>query len=280
MTEDDNLLDEQAGKAAPAEKKPSDANELPDKWPEVEAKTEPKPDQSHDEADDGDDDDDKEQDRPKKPSRYQRLKRSNDAMAAELADLRRRLEGGSQVDGDEVAKEVGEKPKESDFKDYFEWQDAVAEWRTRKVLVEDRLKQRNAARSEREAEARRDAQEAFDNQLERLADKVENFDEIMKKAAAIQTANHVQALVMESDSGALLFVHLAQNPDKVAALNRMSPVQAARELGRIEAGLALPNPKKSTKAPPPVGDLRGKAAPAPAIGKSMADYERWRNSET
>lgn len=278
MSEDDNLLAGQATEGAPAEKKPSDA-ELPDKWPEAEAKTENEPEKP-DEGDDGEDDDGKEEERPKKPSRYQRLKRSNEAMAAELADLRSRLEGGSHVDGDELTKEIGEKPKESDFKDYFEWQDALQEWRTRKVIVEERLKQRNEAKNEREAESRRDAQEAFDSQLDDLAGKVENFDEIMQKAAEIQVAPHVKALIQESESGALLFLHLAQNADKVASLNRMPPVQAAREMGRIEAGLSLPNPKRATKAPPPVRNPAGKASPAPVIGSSMADYERWRNSET
>ena len=67
---------------------------------------------------------------------------------------------------------------------------------------------------------------------------------------------------MASEKSALLAYHLAKNPDKLAELNRMSDRERAREIGRLEATLKLPEGKKQTTAPPPPSTAEGRCGPA------------------
>ena len=72
-------------------------------------------------------------------------------------------------------------------------------------------------------------------------------------------------MIKASEKSALLAYHLANNPDKLAELNRMGDRERAREIGRLEASLKLPEGKKQTSAPPPPSTLRGGAAPHVAL---------------
>jgi hypothetical protein len=67
--------------------------------------------------------------------------------------------------------------------------------------------------------------------------------------------------IVSSDKSPLLAYHLAKNPDKLRELNHMSAREMAREIGRLEGTLKMPEGKKQTTAPPPPSNLRGGAAP-------------------
>jgi hypothetical protein len=59
-------------------------------------------------------------------------------------------------------------------------------------------------------------------------------------------------VIAQSDEGPAIAYHLANNPELASQIARLSPMAAAREIGRIEAGLAKPpKPKVSTAPPPP-----------------------------
>jgi len=86
----------------------------------------------------------------------------------------------------------------------------------------------------------------------------------------------------ESERGPEIAYHLGQNPRLAREIARLSPLQAARELGRIEAKLAeRPKAPAVSKAPPPAPTL---AATEPAVEKDpekMSDKEwlEWRNKQ-
>lgn len=93
-------------------------------------------------------------------------------------------------------------------------------------------------------------------------------------------------VIAESEVGPQIGIYLAKHPDESAAIARMSPIAAARHLGRIEAQLSAPvappsvPPKTVTKAPAPVSTLR----PAAPIRKelsemSQAEYEAERTRQ-
>ena len=50
---------------------------------------------------------------------------------------------------------------------------------------------------------------------------------------------------------------MASNPAEAVRINQLSPVLAAKELGRVEARLEAQQPKKVSDAPPPQTDLSG-----------------------
>jgi hypothetical protein len=66
--------------------------------------------------------------------------------------------------------------------------------------------------------------------------------------------------IMSSEKSALLAYHLAKNPDKLNALNQMSGRELAREMGRLEATVRMPEAKK--QHPLPLRCPARKAAPA------------------
>jgi hypothetical protein len=130
------------------------------------------------------------------------------------------------------------------------------------VLVEREVK-KEAARAE--TVQREKVSALVDDHEDRLDDLEKRLPGSKAKidgATNAKVAPHIARLILESDKSALLQLHLAERPDKLAELNRMSPVQAAREAGRLEARLSLPKPRTETKAPPPVRSPKGGASPS------------------
>jgi hypothetical protein len=84
--------------------------------------------------------------------------------------------------------------------------------------------------------------------------------------------------IIESEKGAEVLYHLGSHPDEAKRIAMLSPLAAARELGRIEARLSMPAPRTTTKAPPPVKPVGASDAGVrkdPAT-MSQAEYEAWR----
>jgi predicted AAA+ superfamily ATPase len=86
--------------------------------------------------------------------------------------------------------------------------------------------------------------------------------------------------VIESERAPELVYHFAKNPHVLADINQMSERDAAREIGRLEARLVKPTPRKQSKAPAPVKPVRGAATPVkPLSDLSMAEYAARRQKE-
>ena len=115
--------------------------------------------------------------------------------------------------------------------------------------------------SERAAEAQRKRDEAHVARIKGAKGTIADFDIVMAKMAGVPVHEDLVADVLSSDKSELLTYHLANHPDKIQKLNSMSPTERARELGRLEATLKLPEGKRQTSAPPPPSRLSGGAAP-------------------
>lgn len=201
---------------------------------------------------------------PKKLSGAQRAARKIERLEAELAELRERRPAAAAGDAKSldaaIAAEIGGPPDEKDFPDFLAFERALTAYETEKRIVARELK-KEAAKSETLQRAR--LTEVVEAHNERLDELEARLPGVKAKLAAsdAQVARHVGELIIESDKSALLQVHLATKPDELAKLNRMSPVAAAREIGRLEARLALPKPRTETRAPAPVRAPRGGATP-------------------
>jgi hypothetical protein len=267
-------------------------SELPETWEEVKAegaKEQPKATEAADAEPEGDADEDQEadgddkgdDDRPRKKSRSERLRGQNERLKARIAEL----ETGSAPSAgqDEAAIEgavkarIGEPPKEADFSDWFEYQTQKTAYDLDKRQVtrqiQDGAKQAQQARGERIRELAEDYQDHLGTAAKAIPDLMETLDKSTWRPNSI-----VETLLLEAGEKAPLVVyHLAQNPRTAAALNAMSPIEAAREIGRIEGRVSVPK-ATATRAGPPLSSVKGSASPQRAIGRSMSDYERWRNS--
>ena len=227
------------------------------------------------EGDESDNQDEDEGDRGqrKRVPGSQRLKRELERLRAENESLRSRpVEDDGAALNRAIVKEIGEPPKEADYNgDYIAYERALTAYESAKIIVSRDVKRQMESAKSRQTQAQ---QEAFEDHLERVSEArkaIPDFDTVLKSAANVETADHVQHLIIESDKSHLLIYHLAQNPGKVAQLNEMSPVSAARELGRIEARLSLAKPNTATKAPSPARPLSGAAA----VSSAEAGLDAW-----
>jgi hypothetical protein len=227
------------------------------------------------EGKDGDDDagdedgDEDEDEQPRKKSRAQRYRERAERLELENAQLRGRISGSlteTEVSA-KVAAKIGEPPKEADYpNDYLAWERAATAYELDKRQVTREVKA-EAGRAAEVVEARN--AERVDRHKERSLDFrnrdggkfAADFDDVMSKAKDVKVSPVVEDLVLDSRKSAHLVYFFAKNPDRVAAINRMSERDAAREIGRIEARLTLPKPKTQTSAPKPSGRPGAGAAP-------------------
>lgn len=281
MIEDDTLPTEPAAdSAAPAESEKSEAQTEVVKT-EGEAETETETDPKAEDGEDGDED--SEGDKPKRPSRYQRLKRERDALAARLAQQESRPLAAAADDkaalDDLVLKEVGDPPKEEDFNgDWFAYERALTAYEADKRIATREIRRQAQQAQHTSQEAHRELLQDYQERQREAAAAINDFSEVMKGAANLKVSQAVGQLLLESEKSAVIEYHLAKNPALLDRINAMSPLSAAKEIGRLEDRLSLPNPKTATKATPPINSPRGGAAPTVDLSKmSMDEYVAHRN---
>jgi hypothetical protein len=193
--------------------------------------------------------------------REQRLLNELSARDRELEELRRAQPAAKTAGAAE-----DKPPREEDFNgDFFAFQTAKTAYEAGKAAAEA-VEKRLGAReqSEREAKQIEIARERDVAHMERVEDAREviaDFDQVMKGMDGVQVRQDVIDEIKSSENSALLAYHLAKNPDKLNALNSMSGRELAREMGRLEATVKMPEAKKATTAPAPLSRQRGGAAP-------------------
>lgn len=73
----------------------------------------------------------------------------------------------------------------------------------------------------------------------------------------------VEALI-DSDNAPALMKHMADNPEEVERIAKLSPARQAAEIGRLEAQLGAPATRQTTNAPAPIRPLKGGSSGAPS----------------
>jgi hypothetical protein len=138
--------------------------------------------------------------------------------------------------------------------------------------IEAKLSERDERENKRQITERQ--QEAVDDFLERADATRKLIPDYDATVAAFANQggkfeHHVIEEIRDSEKGPELAYHIAKTPGLAAELNALSPRDAAREIGRLEAKLSLPQPRKQTQAPAPLTPLKGGAAPSTDI-RSLA----------
>ena len=219
-------------------------------------------------------------DKPKRPSRSQRLKKQLVSALEELETLRAQAEAArteKPAPAKPQAASDDPEPKEADYPDYFAFQAARTDWvvrnTIRSTLASERERQQTEQYQTKASELRAEAAQEFAERLEETKERISDYDEVMEGIANIRVRDEILDLLQFSEKGPLLVYELAKNPTKLRELNRMSPFMAAKEIGRLEATVNLPQAKKTTKAPPPVKPLNGGGAAPPKDIRALADSD-------
>jgi len=126
--------------------------------------------------------------------------------------------------------------------------------------VREEIERARAPERERAVrEAQRERLELYNEYADQVRERVPDFDKVIATAKDITIKPEVVQELLASDKSALLQYHLAKNPDKARELNGMTGRELAKEIGRLEGRVHLPQPKKATEAAPPPAQVRGGA---------------------
>lgn len=171
-------------------------------------------------------------------------------------------------------------PAEADFADYTDFIAAKAVW-----AAEQRAAQRQTAEVEGEAEQARKRLEGIEaaeraivaqNWAAQMQDAKARYVDFESVAldSAVPITDAMADLIRSSDVGADVAYHLGKNRAVAAEIARMTPLEAARAIGWIEASLQAPKPRIETNAPDPISPVRGAAKAA--RDPSKMSYEEYK----
>jgi hypothetical protein len=160
--------------------------------------------------------------------------------------------------------------------DESKYQAAIVEY----AKAEARKEVQQTLRTEREQSQRQAKTESFKTREAEYAKGVDDYvDAVYDPNTPISQT--MAEVIADSDLGPQLAYHLAKNRAEAQAIYGMSPVAAARELGRLEAKLSVPKPPPVSKAPPPAPVVK---ATEPEINEdpdtmSIDKWMKWREKQ-
>lgn len=243
---------------------PPKAEEVPEE-PKAEQEEVEAPEEEQERGEDG-------KFKPKKSiqDRFDDLTRQKHEAAREAAYWRGLAEQRAAKETAPAERPTG-KPSADQFEDHSEYVEALADWKVEQKLAEREQRQQEQAKASTWAE-----------RAQAVKAELPDFDSVMATSTAPMSAAMAEA-IKDSDIGPKVAYHLAQHPEEAARLSSMSPMAAAREIGKIEATLLTPKAepqKKVTSAPtPPTPIGSGRSTVGDPAKMSMSDYMAWRDAQ-
>lgn len=170
-------------------------------------------------------------------------------------------------------------PTVDQYKTYEEYVGALADYKAEQKFREWENRQKQAEAQKAKAEQ----QTTFQKRAEEFRLAHPDFDEIVFSDETPISEVMAEAISI-SDKGPQVAYHLGLNREearRIFDLSLRNPVAAGLEIGRIEARLSLPQPRTTTKAPPPIQPLSaggGTLSPDPD-NMTTDEWVQWRRSQ-
>ena len=150
------------------------------------------------------------------------------------------------------------KPVVEDFQEYSDYVEALTDWK---------IEQRDAVQAKKagEAEYAKKMQQVvatFEQRTVKVLEVLPDFNAVARDSdmrRLYDAMPHVAEALLELEKGPEIAYYLGKNRNKAFELARMNPLQAVLEIGRIEARLTPPIPKKVSQALEPINPLSGGA---------------------
>jgi hypothetical protein len=98
-----------------------------------------------------------------------------------------------------------------------------------------------------------------------------DYDAAMEDAQDIPISEHTKEAIQSSDLGGDIAYYLAKNPEEALRINSLSPMAAAREIGRIESYVEYEKTQKTKK--PPVSKAPSPIKPVHSQGSGTKSLE-------
>jgi hypothetical protein len=160
-----------------------------------------------------------------------------------------------------------------------EYIDALTDWKLNNALP-------TVIQRVTEAQTRQAAETRFGERVAEVSKKYADWDEVMEATDALMLPVTHLEIIQQSEVAPEVVYALGKDPTLAQRIARMTPITAAREIGRIEASIAAqPKPgnggavsKPASGAPAPITPVPGGTAkPEKSVDEmSMDEYREWR----
>ena len=175
-------------------------------------------------------------------------------------------------------------PQMTDFKTMGEYLTAVREFDRKQAVVAAKGEWEKSQKELRQQEQAKSQADRWQAKVDPAKKKYADFEEVaLNPDLPVPVGSVAFAFLHDSDHGADVLYHLGSNPDKLAEINAMPPLKAARALYAIESEVSKPPSAPAvTKAPPPPHQVSGKGTTTgSAVEKAIeeGDFEAYRKAE-
>lgn len=209
--------------------------------------------------------------------RREQRKAAADRLRQEAEDAKRaRDEADARLRKARETASANAAPRVDDFQDYNEYLVALGQHHALKAIdgravseVEETAKAKGAQADELARRAAEELDAAWRDQFEDAKSRYADFVEVVSRATVSEDLGF---LVKVNDHAAEIAYYLGQNPEESVRISGLPPLKQAYEIGRIEARLTTPKPKRVSDAPDPVSPVKAKGAHS-RTGESMSYAE-------
>ena len=225
---------------------------------------------------------------PKLEKRFSELTKARkeaEAQAAEERTKRESLEARlAALEGNKAptqAPEGNKKPTPDEFKDAFEYAEALADWSAEQALV-----RREQEVKQKEVEAKRETViKTWQQKLEATKAELPDYED-MVASSNVTVNDTVRDAILESDVGPRILYELASDDEMAEKLSTMTTSSALKLIGKLEAQFEKTDvPAKAekktvaakSKAPEPIRPLKSTSGVADVgmDGNDMS-YQQWK----
>lgn len=216
----------------------------------------------------------------KTKSKLRREKQKAHVLALE-AEVARLTEVAAATERNKpVTDQLGPKPDRTKYEDETEYLADLSAWKTEERIIARQTKAHEATTTIVRGDSAAKKMELFKERAMSLTDRYPDIEAKVFNDPTLPMSAVMAETLMESEKGPEVAYYLSANREVAQRIKSMTPLAAARELGRIEATIALPKPRTETKAPPPPSTLSGTVSGPKKNPETMsqAEYVAWRNN--
>ena len=218
---------------------------------------------------------------PKLEKRFSELTKARKEAEAKIKELEDRLAAKDSFKELEKAPEKNQKPTPDNFKDAFEYAEALADW-----SAEQALAKREQEIKQKEVEAKRETViKTWQQKLETTIAELPDYED-MVASSTVTVNDTVRDAILESDVGPRILYELASDDELAEKLTGLTTAGALKLIGKLEAQFEkTEEPAKAekktvaakSKAPEPIRPLKSTSGVADVgmDGNDMS-YQQWK----
>ena len=175
------------------------------------------------------------------------------------------------------------RPNQDDFETYEQFQEALVDWKLNLRLSERSAAERERIDRESARRAQADLVATHEARIDGFRSEHDDFDAVIEQGKNLPMTRPMQDSVLHSDMGPAVMYHLCRFPEECDRIAAMAPMEAIREMGKLEARIeaATTGPVSSaatiTRAPRPIKPVGG-GATASTVPLDQMDYQSYRRA--